>query len=466
MAAAKRQSAETSPQAPPPGSTKAGYFSGLMGQLHRGLGHLDLLRARLQQTPYAKTFGSEALLSAIVVNLGTVFTAMYATRLGASDTQIGLLSSGPQFFAMLMLIPGALLAGRAKDCRAPVEWATLCTGLFYGLAALSPALGDLRIGFLILMASAANAALNLYFSSWQHYFSEAIPFDARHQVYTLRTSMTFLAGTLVTLLTGAVLGAASSPALRIRLYQGTYVLAFAFSLLQWRMLRQSPTATSESASTGLRELWQALKALLGRPGFRRFALVSLLFHAGWYMAWPLFFLNQVHYCGADEHWIAYIAVTGTLFQMLTVGTWGRFIQRYGSHLAMSIGMLGLFSNPLIASFSSYLPVPFKLPSLLLLNLISAGTFSGFQLAFLPLLLAEMPSTRRNLSLALFNTTLLACNSGMQMLGIGLYKSLGQNHGAMSVSLLSAGSLRLLGTLIFLGLFWKEIQKAKRPKPKA
>lgn len=390
----------------------------------------------------------EGLLAAVVLNLATAFTAMFATRLGADSSQIGLLASLPQWAGLAVLIPGTLLAGRFRFSRRPVELSILASGLLYGLAALAPYMGNLRIWYLVAMIALANAPMSLYNTTWQNYFSDVVQPQQRNSLYTMRTSMTFAAGILVVQITGLLLGQAISDEARIRLYQICYLLAFAFSILQWLMLRQSPNIQTEDSGYGLRELKLSLKAILGNKAFLSFIVISLIFHIGWYMAWPLFFLVQVDYMQANESWLSYVIVTGSLLQWLTVGRWSRFIEKHGIRLALVIGSFGLTISPALAVMSSYFPIGWRMPAMLVLNLVNASTFSSFQLSILQNLFEVLPSRFKQLNLSLYTTLLLLANASMQWFGVKLYVMLGDTHTAMTIALFISGGIRLIGTILF------------------
>lgn len=390
----------------------------------------------------------EGLLAAVVLNLATAFTAMFATRLGADSSQIGVLASSPQWAGLAVLIPGTLLAGRFRFSRRPVELSILASGLLYGLAALAPYMGGLRIWYLVAMVSLANAPMSLYNTTWQNYFSDVVQPHQRNSLYTMRTSMTFAAGILVVQVTGLLLGQAVSDEARIKLYQLCYLLAFIFSILQWLMLRQSPNVQTEDNDYGLRELVLALKAIIKNKPFLSFIVISLIFHIGWFMSWPLFFLLQVDYMQANESWLSYVIVTGSLLQWLTVGHWSRFIERRGIRLALVVGAVGLTINPALAVLSSYFPVGWRMPAMLAFNLINASTFSSFQLSILQNLLEVLPARFKQLNLSLYTTLLLLANASMQWFGVRLYVMLGDTHSAMTIALLVSTSLRLIGTLLF------------------
>lgn len=107
-------------------------------KLRRWQGLALLWFERRKENADLAIFAYEGLFQALMLNLATVFTNMYATRLGATATEIGLISSGPQFFAMLLLIPACLALGKlATPCRnfGSADWRVLRPGSqcsFYG----------------------------------------------------------------------------------------------------------------------------------------------------------------------------------------------------------------------------------------------------------------------------------------------------------------------------------------------
>lgn len=420
-------------------------------KLRRWQGLALLWLERRKENADLAIFAYEGLFQALMLNLATVFTNMYATRLGATATEIGLISSGPQFFAMLLLIPASLLASRSENSRRPVEISALLTGAFYGLAASAPFMGPAAIPVLILFISLGNALQNVYNSVWQNYFSTAVPVTRRNRAFSFRTSLTFLAAMISVLSAGKVLSLAADDLSRIRLYQICYALAFVAALVQFFLLRRSPEGERSAKNTQFKVLKQAFRQLLANKRFSVFAAIVLFFHAGWYMGWPLFFLTQVHYCGADESWLSLTTVSGSLMQLLTVRKCSSLIERRGSHAGLIVGMLGLCFSPFFCLIAISMPAAVRMPTLLVLNMLVCATFPSFTMSLLHRLLAEIPQEDRNLNLAIFNTGILAVNALMQMSAIWVYQLGGENLVGMIIAQLICGTLRVSGTLLYI--FW-------------
>ncbi len=422
-------------------------------KLRRWQGLALLWCERRKENADLAIFAYEGLFQALMLNLATVFTNMYATRLGATATEIGLISSGPQFFAMLLLIPASLLASRSENSRRPVEISALLTGAFYGLAASAPFMGPAAIPVLILFISLGNALQNVYNSVWQNYFSTAVPVTRRNRAFSFRTSLTFLAAMISVLSAGKVLSLAADDLSRIRLYQICYALAFVAALVQFFLLRRSPEGERSAKNTQFKVLKRAFRQLLANKRFSVFAAIVLFFHAGWYMGWPLFFLTQVHYCGADESWLSLTTVSGSLMQLLTVRKCSSLIERRGSHAGLIVGMLGLCFSPFFCLIAISMPAAVRMPTLLVLNMLVCATFPSFTMSLLHRLLAEIPQEDRNLNLAIFNTGILAVNALMQMSAIWIYQLGGENLVGMIIAQLICGTLRVSGTLLYI--FWSK-----------
>lgn len=98
-------------------------------------------------------FTFEGMLITIVNNLVGNNNNLFATRLGASDLQLSLLTTIPQLVGLLVLIPGGILTDRLKNKRSMVVVSLAVLTLFYALIGCVPMLSANRFpAFLILLA--------------------------------------------------------------------------------------------------------------------------------------------------------------------------------------------------------------------------------------------------------------------------------------------------------------------------
>ncbi len=404
----------------------------------------------------AQIMAIEGLLSSVIVNLANAYTSMFASRLGASASQIGLINALPQFFALFILLPGALLATRLRDQRRPVEIAIVLVGLFYGLAGFSPYMGSLSTWFLIGTIALANIPLVLYNTTWQNYFSDVIPAERRNSHYTLRTSLTFIASIITVQASGILLGSIQTESVRIIIYQCSYWLAFLVSLIQLRVMRQLPNDIQTGKSAGFRDLAGAFREVAKSRRYLLFIGIAVVFHFGFYMAWPLFFLLQVNFLHANEIWLSLVSVPASLLQWLTVRAWSRYIEKNGNRKALVIGCLGIAVNPALAVCSVYFPAGFGLPALVVLNLVNACTFSAFQLALLQCLLEVVPPRFKPINLSLFTNALILMNAIAPLVSVQFFTWLGSDRRAITLAMLLSAFIRLLGTLLFF-IRWRRLR---------
>jgi MFS family permease len=329
-----------------------------------------------------RLFALEGLAASLVANLATVFASMFALRMGASDFQIGLLSSLPPFFGLLVLLPGALATDRMKNKRSMVEFSILILAISYLTVGLSPFLGSLRVWAVVIAFSLSNAPASLYNTSWQAYFSDVVTPELRNSFYALRTKVAFLIGAVVVLVTGLLLAyLPGNGAGRIQLYQFFYLIAFLASFLQIRLIRRITGGDKPGPVIEVRNrLPVAIRALLQSRRFLYFAGLSLLLYVGWQMSWPLFFIAQVRFLGADEAWISVLSVSVSLLNLAVTGFWSRFIEKHGVRATLVIGILGLSINPVIYAFATFLPTAAALPMVFVLNMLVGVTFPAFQLS--------------------------------------------------------------------------------------
>lgn len=397
-----------------------------------------------------RLIGYEGLAGAVVLNLATGFASMFAARMGASDTQIGLISSLPPLFGLAVMIPGALATDRMRDKRRMAEASILAlAALFLGVG-LTPFLGRWSVWTMILLYAAANAPLALYTTSWQSWFSDVVAPDRRNETYANRTKLTYLVGAVVLLATGLLLAyVPRSDADRIHLYQVFYGFAFLVSFLQLRLLRgvDSPPPRVRAA-TEAKRLSASLRAMLRSRAFLGFAALSLVLYVGWQMSWPLFFITQVRYLHADEAWLSWLAVSTSLLNMATTGFWSRFIDRHGVRATLVVGIVGLATNPFIYAFATFLPAGIALPALFVMNTIIGLTFSAFQLAQLQCLLDVVGEEDKTLRIAFFSTLSLLSNVLSPMLGVWIYGALGSDRTALAVTMGLSTALRLVAAGAF------------------
>ncbi|MBQ8315964.1 MAG: MFS transporter, partial [Lachnospiraceae bacterium] len=139
-------------------------------------------------------FTFEGMLITLVNNLVGSNNNLFATRLGASDLQLSLLTTISQLVGLAVLIPGGILTDRLKNKRSMVMVSLAVLTVFYALIGCVPMLpGNRFTAFLILLAASVGP-MTIYNVSWQAYFSDMIHKEEQNHIMTYRTALTFVIG--------------------------------------------------------------------------------------------------------------------------------------------------------------------------------------------------------------------------------------------------------------------------------
>lgn len=362
----------------------------------------------------------EGILGALVLNLINPFLSMFATRLGANDFHIGLVSSMPALAGILALIPGALLVDKQLDKKRIISLMILLSGIIYPLAIFTPYLGKAGVLVFIIIISVVNWPVSVYGISWQAFFSDIYSDGSakRNLIYTKRSVMATIFGTLTLFCAGLVLTyLPSDDSQRIFIYQIFFAAALLLSLLQSYFLMKVKgykIPLRESMASAIDTLTDSLKKLRYNRKFCIFMLIVFYFYITWQMAWPLFFIYQVSYLHANEIWLSYFTIAANIATAATFPFWRRVIEIKGAQWAAIIITACQALNPLLTVIS---PTLFLL---VLVNIFNGLTNSGFQLVLFDNILEVIPRENKTLNIAIYTTLLNISGLMAPVLGVCLY----------------------------------------------
>ena len=150
-------------------------------------------------------FGIEGVLFQFVNSVGAYGNAIYATNLGASDIQIGLIQTIPNLVALILLIPIGVLADRMRSEKTVPAGLLFLMGAAYTGLGFVPGLGANRMIFYFLFLGAGIGLMAGYNAQWQVLFGAVTETESRNRVYTFRNRCMFFIGTIIPLICGAML---------------------------------------------------------------------------------------------------------------------------------------------------------------------------------------------------------------------------------------------------------------------
>lgn len=400
-------------------------------------------------------FAYEGIIITLVNNLINNNNNLFATRLGASDFELSLVTAIPQFVSMIVLIPGGILTDRMTNKRRMTILSLCSLAAFYIALGFVPMMGKYRFLVFLILISLSIGPMTLYNASWQAYFSDVVSISERNRVFTLRTKWSFIISIITPLITGTLLASASTNDAKLKFHQGFFWTGCILILLQIFVLKKITGGNGESSqsSVTLKDLKNVAINLAHNKRFLGFLGVALLFYIGWQLDWTLYYIGEVNYLKLNEAWLGYVNVGGALIQFLTIGFWSRMNEKNGIRFSIIMGGLGLCFTPLVVILSTMLPLNIAQPLFLILNTAVNFAFATVSLNVLQCLLQVIPEKNKTLSISIYTLLISFSNAVMPMAGIKIYTSLGANLKALHITYLIIVVVRIMSTALWTLRWW-------------
>jgi MFS family permease len=332
----------------------------------------------------------EGLLSNASESFVGNFITPFALAYGATNGQVGALTSATNAASALGLLPGAKFEqryGRRK-------WIfLLCTGLLGRLLLLALVLLPLlfsasMIVYGIIAVVVARGFLNQFcYPAWSSLVGDLVPEDIRGRYFGSRNIAVGIAALICNPIAGQVIRFGG-----IYGYQISFGLALLFGFvatLAFSRIREPkrPEAVPipkqqplGSLSTGP-SVWDS-------PRFLSFTALAFLWHLSLQAAGPFFAVYQMRNLGATVAHIGLISSVGALASMAGHRIWGVQNDRRGPSWVMAA--TGLFI-PIVPVMWIFVPNWWYLP---LIEVFSSFLWAGYWLSNFNLLLELSPSNRR------------------------------------------------------------------------
>lgn len=370
------------------------------------------------------------------------FNSAYAIRLGASDREIGYLSSIPALLAILISIPaGKKLQKSARKKQLVVSSLTiyrigfLAIGLVPWFNVFGISNGTMVVGTLIVFSSAAMF-FNVGFSPIQ---AEVITENRRAAVISMRMQIYHAVYSLVVFLLGLWLEAILFPLN----YQIMYMVTFGMSILSIVFLLKlempegkpyhAPEMTEKNAFR--QQITDSIRIFNQYPVFLRFMLNTLFMNLGLWAVMPLFTLYYVNDLKATDGWLG---LQGALHSVTNIGgyaLWRKIVYRFGENRMLKITTMFRPLFPLlIATFPN-------LTAIMIINSIWGVLIPGLGLSHSSVFLKTLPPDAREEATAIYSTIQNIGAFLLPLLGIAVSEQLG-----IRTTLFIFAGVRFLGSL--------------------
>ncbi len=379
---------------------------------------------------------------AAVLSAAAAFNAPFALRLGATNTEIGLLTSIPALLALLVTIPSGQILGRQARRMPSLVWSLYIYRVGFLLAALVPWLPGTDKGTsLVWLLVAFTTPAHFFGVGWSSMLADVIPEVKRARVFAVRNILAALATTVGVFLAGLWLEYGDFP----RNYQVMYLVGVAASMLSLYYILKLrvpdsavPCQAAPRPPASFRSVWHGFRqAAATQPDFMRIVGNTLAHGIGLWLVSPLYVLYFVRTLGANEGWIGLNNTVANLAPVVGYYVWQRAIHRWGENriLRWSISGIGLY--PVLVGLTP------DLTPILVWTALNGLVAPGINLSHFSMLLKVCPDTERPAYLGIYTSVMNVGAFIMPLLGVYLADIFG-----LAPILVAGGVICLIGSSLF------------------
>lgn len=352
-----------------------------------------------------RLFWTDGLVSNVSESFVLNFTNPFALALGATNSQMGLMSSITNLAAALALFPGARLDERIASRKKVVVFVSLVHRLLLLAIAFLPSI----VGGGAIYAFIALVALRSFFSqlpypAWSAFSADLVPPRIRGRYFSSRNIGLALAALFSTVLAGRLADIIGLP----RGYQIGFAFAGFVGFAATGIFSGIPDPPrSRSTTVETAEAKQPLLRLLRtHPRFAAFTGVGFLWNLSIMVAGPYFSVFIVRVLGANPTQIGLLAAINSLANIIGQRIWGRLNDRKSAAWVMAVTGLMI---PIVPALYAVAPSPWFL---LMVETLSGFAWAGYSLASFNLMLGLAPDEQR----ARFSATYQVAVFGASFIG--------------------------------------------------
>jgi MFS family permease len=363
------------------------------------------------------------MASTLANNTSSNYIPIFAmTILGATNYQVGLISSLPPLVSLLMTVPAAIVLNRSVEQRKIVAFSVLTARLVFLLILLITYVPGSMASWVLLgliaFMSVPNTLANM---GWQSLIGNIIEENRRAQFFSDRNRLLTIVGLVTTLIIGLLMKNVSDDI-------GPYELLFAFTFLfglaeMYFLLKHKEEVREIKVKEKKRAMdWSIFKD----QKYVKFLIVALCFNIGWQLAWGLFNVYNVRYAGATLFWISMFNVAGMIAQFIAFPLWKKWSEERGNMFTFIWVAFGMSCAPFLTALTTNLYL------LTILSLFTGFFIAGTTLILFNLLLENSPKETRTYCITTYNVLLAIVAFISPQVGIWLLETFNMTI-AMNVS---------------------------------
>jgi MFS family permease len=322
---------------------------------------------------------------------GTIgaFLTVYAARLGAPDTQVGLLNAAPAVMNLIFALPAGSWMIQRRLSKVSF-WSAALGRIFYLPFILLPYFfsSQAQVWVLIILTLVMSIPLTVLNVSFNAMFAEQLPLEARGFVASGRNALLAVFTLLFTLGAGRLLTVLPFP-LGYQIVFGLGFLGGMFSTLHLYWIRNvsqpkmMETITAKQPKIGFLEQLRSLDR-----HYLRVVMLLFFFHIAQWLVIPVNPLLAVHKLKLTDFQISLGSALFSLVNFVVSFQVARFINWTGNRKAAGYGMIGLAMYPFLLSLAR------EEKMYIIANLVGGIAWSVLAVALINYLLEFVPEENR------------------------------------------------------------------------
>ena len=375
-----------------------------------------------------------------LANAASPFLPVLLTRLGATNNQIGLLTSMPGVTGLLLALPVGRFLQQQRNIVPWFSWSRLLVLSAYALTGLVPFLvpPEYQVVAILLiwaLVTLPQTALAVCFSVVMN--AVAGP-DHRYDLMSRRWSILGVTTALTAAIAGQVLIKIKFPIN----YQIVFIALSIGGLLSFYFSSRIrlPDVTPPPQEKGLSLSKQAkgyAGLILSHPDFVRFSIKRYIFIFATLLATPIMPLYYVREVNATDAWIGLISTAQTAVLVIGYFFWTREHRKRGARFVLLCATFGLTVYPVLVASTQTVQWMVILAGV-------AGIFqAGIDLVFFDELMKTVPVEYSATFVSLSQSLMYSAAIIAPLLGTQLSSSIG-----LGGVLLVSAALRFIGFLLF------------------
>ncbi len=404
----------------------------------------------------------DASCYATMMGAGESYLSAFGIFLHASVFQIGVLAALPPFLGSLFQAVSVWLSNRFSNRRSLIVVSSAFQGLLWipiGLLAFSHSDNGEAVLALIFLVTLYHCASGFITPLWSSLIGDLIPEKRRGEFFGERNGWAGLFTCLSFLFAGALLEASTSLKLTAVGYASIFTVALFGRLGSSYWLLQHDNPAYKPPKDSYFTFLQFLKRF-PRSSFPRFVIYVSLMAFAVSLSGPYFtvyLLRDLHLTYLQYTIIVCAAATA---QFLSMQTWGKFADHYGSKRILTVCGYGISIFPLLWVISG------SLWYLTVLQIFGAMMWAGFSMGTTTFLFDAVTPAKRARCTAYFSIIHASCVLIGSLIGCLLHStlpSLGHPRGVYSslpTLFLVSGGLRF-AVAFFFSRYLREVREVRK-----